>query len=467
MRNSLLFGRIHSMFFALVTVGLVVQCTTKFPRSHIPDAGPDTAVECGNGVIDEGEECDGADLDGQTCQDRGHDGGELGCALNCTFDTAMCTGGAECGDGVCHFGDGETRATCPQDCGWESLDGGEKHSCGLRVDGSTWCWGRNDRGQLGTGDTTSSLVPVLVTGLTDMGDVSAGWGQHSCALGPDGMVWCWGDNGKGALGTGDTVSSLVPIQVVDLANVAAISIGKDHCCALKDDQTVWCWGANDKGQLGIGTADAESLVPVQVVNLTNVTELSVGKEHSCATTSADSLLCWGENGHLQADPEDPADASAPVEILGVTNVDRISAGSRNTCVVLNDQTVWCWGDNNMGQVGIGTETDVEPPTQVVSLTGVTAIQTGELVACALNLDQTVWCWGENNRGQLGNDSMGTNSSTPVQVLSLGLATALMAGKKFNFALTTDGSVWGWGENDAGQIGDGTTDHQPLPSLVQD
>jgi alpha-tubulin suppressor-like RCC1 family protein len=462
-----LFRRIFGAWFALMTVGSFVGCTTIFPRSLIPDAGQDAEVACGDGVLDVGEQCDGTELDGQTCQDLGHDGGELSCSQTCTFDTTLCTGGVECGDGVCQFNDGETRVTCPQDCGWTGLDGGDKHSCGVKGDGSAWCWGRNDKGQLGTGDSTSSLTPVRIPDLTNIEDVSAGWGNHSCALGLDGTVWCWGENPNGELGTGDQNSSLVPLQVPGLANVAAVSLGKDHTCVLKDDGTIWCWGANDKGQLGIDVGDIESLIPMQVVNLTDVEALSAGKEHNCATTSDGSLYCWGENMHRQTDPNDPGDVFAPVANTGLTNVEKVSAGGRDTCALLSDQTVWCWGDNDRGQVGMGSESDWEPPTQVVGLTGVSAVHTGESVACALLSDQTVWCWGENNRGQLGNDSMGTNSSSAVQVLNLGAASGLMGGKKYLFAQTSDGSVLGWGENDQGQIGDGTNVHQPSPVQVQD
>ncbi len=148
---------------------------------------------------------------------------------------------------------------------------GEKHSCAVKSDGSVWCWGHNNEGQLGDGTTTNSLVPVSVSSLSGAVGVSGGV-EHSCAATSGGAVWCWGGNDKGQLGDGTTIDSLVVVQVVGvggtgvLGSVVEIDSGLKHNCVRVSGGTVRCWGLNDKGQLGDNTT-TDSSSPVQVVGV--------------------------------------------------------------------------------------------------------------------------------------------------------------------------------------------------------
>jgi len=442
-----------------------VACTTSFPRDMLPHDGggdPDTGpTNCGNSTVDPGEDCDGAELGGQTCAGLGYDSGELACTGACGFDTSSCEGAAICADGRCETARGESALSCPEDCAFIAVQGGERHSCGVRADRSAWCWGDNASGQLGTGDLASSLVPVQVAGVAELSSVAPGWGQFSCALSSGGAVWCWGENGDGQLGTGDNTSSSDPILVDNLSGVDALSVGNAHVCVLTADGMILCWGKNDRGQLGIDSVEPASTVPVQVTGLANATQVSAGKEHTCALDPNQDAWCWGHNDKYQLGTGDNVDTTVPVAVTGLSTVIQISAGGNDTCAVLDDRTVWCWGDNARGQLGTGELTESLVPVQVLNLQEVDAVWAGEHFACALKVDGTVWCWGENGDGQLGDDTS-ADSSVPVQVSGLTNAQTLGQGKKHTFALTTEQRVWGWGRNDRGQLGDNSTTSRLVP-----
>jgi signal peptidase I len=273
---------------------------------------------------------------------------------------------------------------------WEALialDGGEVHSCGVNDEGAVWCWGRNDRGQLGDGTTSDHSVPVQVVGaggvgtLTNAVGIAAG-NKHSCAAKDDGTVWCWGLNDKGQLGNNSTTNSSTPVQVVGaggvgtLTNVADIAAGLQYSCAAKDDGTAWCWGLNNKGQLG-NNSTTDSSTPVQVVGaggvgtLTNVAEIAAGLQHSCAAKDDGTAWCWGLNDKGQLGNNSTTDSSTPVQVVGAGGVGvldtiiLVGAGNTHTCAAKQTHTVWCWGLNNESQLGNNSTTDSSTPVQAI------------------------------------------------------------------------------------------------------
>lgn len=171
---------------------------------------------------------------------------------------------------------------------------GGQHACALLSDGSVWCAGRNDHGQLGDGSTTSSLAAVQVKGVTGATAVSAGR-RHSCAI-AGGLVYCWGSNDGGQIGDNTMTDRPAPVQVAGLTGVTEISAGGHHTCALAGG-TPYCWGADDYGQIGNGTSGTNVLTPTPVVGLTGpVVEIRAGKRFSCARDGA-GVECWGWNMH--------------------------------------------------------------------------------------------------------------------------------------------------------------------------
>ncbi len=343
-------------------------------------------------------------------------------------------------------------------------------TCAVRLDGTLWCWGLNATGQIGDGTTVGKLAPVNVGALgSGVAEVMAGAG-HTCARTLSGALWCWGDNGHGELGDGTTIQKHAPQQVLALGSgVAAIAKGMSWTwtCARKNDGTAWCWGENQYGALGDGSA-VDQHTPVQVAGLgATVVELTEGG-HGCARKNDGTVWCWGDNQHGQLGVGDQIAKPTPVAVtaLGVT-VAQLDAASGHSCALKNDGTVWCWGLNGWGELGDGTKVDKNKPVPIGALgTNVAQISAGYLHTCAVKTDGTLWCWGANTYGALG-DGTTVDSSVPVPITALGNSVAeVSAGAQHTCARKTNGTVWCWGYNAWGQVGDGTAvdKHTPTPVL---
>ena len=388
-------------------------------------------------------------------------------------------------------------------CAMACIATGRKHSLTLKLNGTVWAWGYNYYGQLGDGTTTSRHTPIQVKGpdgegyLTDVIAVSAGY-DHSLALKRDGTVWAWGDNYEGNLGDGTTTMHDAPVQVKGpngegyLTDVIAIA-GYTHSLALKRDGTVWAWGANYEGHLGDGTTTSRH-TPVQVKGpggegyLTDVIAVSAGDDFSLALKRDGTVWAWGVNYNGQLGDGTTTERHTPVQVKGpggegyLTDVIAVSAGDDFSLALKSDGTVWAWGYNGNaegnGQLGDGTTAERHTPVQVKGpggegyLTDVIAVSAGNAFSLALKSDGTVWAWGDNSDGQLG-DGTTTDRHTPVQVKGpngegyLTGVVAISAGKELHsLALKQNGTVWAWGINAFGALGDGTTTSQKTPVQAQ-
>jgi alpha-tubulin suppressor-like RCC1 family protein len=352
--------------------------------------------------------------------------------------------------------------------------GGQAHSIALGADGSVWTWGANDEGQLGDGTTTDNPTPTQVAGIGTAVGVAAGLAQ-CLALIDDGTVMAWGDNLYGQLGDGTFNDSALPVTVLNesgtgpLTGITAVAAGT-HSMGLRADGTIRAWGYNYYGEIGDGTTDDRPL-PVAVACLTGVTRISAADYHSLAlgtntcSVDADRVSCWGYNGDGGLGDGSFIDQDQPVQSLGMTNVIDISGGYDFSAVVRADGTVWCWGRNDEGQLGNGSTMDAGEPTKVPGLAGIVQVAAGHDHALALAADGTVWAWGQNDFGQLG-DGSGLDQLTPVTVTSLPADIVSVAcGRTHSFAITAMGELWAWGNNSSGELGDGTTVSQPLPILI--
>lgn len=353
----------------------------------------------------------------------------------------------------------------------------------LLADGSVWTWGSDVSGKLGNNQVSTSytdtshdsFLPLKVHGPGNVGylnsivSISAGE-SHNIALRADGTVWAWGWNAFGQLGDGTTNDAHTPVQVTGLTNVVAVSGRAYHCLALKSDGTVWAWGWNSSGQLGSGTTSNFSSVPVQVAGITNPASISAAYTISLARMSNGTVWVWGTDrkGEM-GQGMFSTNSSTPVQVKGLSNVVSVSGDFQEPEALKSDGTIWMWGWNNLGQLGNGTTQDTNLPVQILNLTNmIFAGATGDRDNCAIRADHTVWTWGRNYNGQLG---IGTTDSVahpvPVQIppFGNGIVTMVQTPDWHSLALESDGTLWAWGANDHGQLGNGTTNDAWSPGLV--
>lgn len=276
---------------------------------------------------------------------------------------------------------------------------------------------------------------------------------HAVALNSEGYVYAWGKNGNGQLGNGTTTNSATPVNVGGgLADAVAVAAGGSHSLALKGDGTLWAWGENAYGQLGDGST-TDRTTPVQV--LTGVVAVSAGQWHTLALKTDGTLWAWGRNANGQLGDGTTSDRATPVPV-SLSGVAALQGGRYHSVALTNDGTVWCWGGNANGQLGNGgTGGDISTPDRVSGLSGVTGIASGSDHTLALRGDGTLWGWGRNNHGQLG-DGAKTDSPVPVAAAAgfTGVA-GLSLGSDHSAVLREDGTVWGWGSNLSGQMGVGS------------
>ena len=324
----------------------------------------------------------------------------------------------------------------------QQLVAGNNHTCALMQSGLVMCWGDNQFGQLGynSKNNLGDGEPVTSFGYVTLGDLAtriAAGGDHTCAILTSGALRCWGRNDFGQLGHGNTNNigddeTVFSAGNVDLGagiTVKDLALGGFHTCALLTTGAVRCWGRNNFGQLGYGNVitlgDNEPINNLQNVSLTGtVRKVVAGDLHTCALTFAGTLRCWGFNGsgqlgqNLNGD-EDWGDAPnelpsmLPSDINTGALVTDVTAGDNHTCALSSDGRLKCWGLGSSGQLGLGDfNNQAAPPANGINLDGVSvySITAGAAHTCALRSNGTARCWGANGSGQLGRGNT-TNSPT--------------------------------------------------------
>jgi alpha-tubulin suppressor-like RCC1 family protein len=358
---------------------------------------------------------------------------------------------------------GKTNGVIDDGCGgtlWcgvpaDTMVGGTHFGCTLAKDGKVMCWGRNNFGQLGNGNSTDTSTAVAVGKLTDAVSLTAGNG-HACAVTAAGTVWCWGSNSNGQLGTGgvDGNPHSTPEQVAGLTNAVRVSAGRLHTCAVLADGTARCWGLNSNGQLGDGTTTQRAL-PTQVVDIGGLVDIAGHYASTCALTQTGLVRCWGLNDNGQIG-NGYVSQLRPMNVYALSGVRTLAQASTSyhQCVTLASGALRCWGNNDAGQLGDNTAADRPYPVQPVGITTAKSISGGFRHSCAVLTDGTARCWGRNAEGQLG-DGTTAQRNAPVGVALMSGAVAV-GGQYYAscFQLAT-GAVKCSGYNAFGGLGDKT------------
>ena len=424
--------------------------------------------------------------------------------------------------------------TWPTDISGQMSASGTNRTCAI-VTSNVYCWGFNRYGQLGDGryvgttwlgapdnrnsnpddkSIVDSDIPVKVykaPGVMEGKKIKKIFvaQYHSCALSEDGLMFCWGYNSSGQLGTGDRVDSPVPVQVGGaLAGKVVTDIGgtNNATCAIADGK-IYCWGTNNNGITGAGissTSTSSYIASPSLVSATNTpttlptnytaTALSTSGSRSklmCAIVSG-KAYCWGANnsGSVGNNTSSTTAVSVPTKVTdtgalsgkvvtaisqdGYASTTSPNDGFAHVCAIASGQ-VYCWGENDYGQVGDGgAATQRTSPVAVAAGPGealygktVQEVQVGLRHSC-VRADGGVYCWGVNNSGQLG-DGTNTNQGKPKAVyteagkLTSTNVISIGAGANRGCAVVTDGRTFCWGLNTTGQIGDGTKINRNTPT----
>jgi cysteine-rich repeat protein len=464
------------------------------------DAQGNAIGECEGEVVPKAETC-------ESPQDEDCDGEVNEEGADCTCGDGSVSTGEECDDGETNDGD-SCSPTCKEQKALQVACGANQ-TCAILTGGSVKCWGYNGEGELGLGDTIQrgdgpnemgDSMPAVNLGTGKTASAIAAGLAHACALLNDDSVKCWGANERGQLGLGDTLhrgdgpnemgDSLLAVDLGAGKTASAIAAGAVHTCALLNDSRVKCWGDNTHGQLGLGDISERGDGPDEMGDNLPAVDLGAGKTasaiaagyfHTCALLNDGSVKCWGHNvdGQLGlGDSSDRGDGpnemgdNLPAVNLGAGKmVSAMAAGSLFTCALLNDSRVKCWGSNVHGQLGLGDTShrgdgpnemgDNLPAVNLGMDKTPSAIAAGFYHTCARLNDGSLKCWGSNTNGQLGlgdasHRGDGPNEmGDPLTAVDVGMgktSSAMDAGGSHTCALLNDGSVKCWGLNSNGQLG---------------
>lgn len=412
----------------------------------------------------------------------------------------------------------------------KSIENGGYNTCAIASDDNAYCWGYGYYGGLGNSENSNYSSPQAITttgalsGKT-MLSMSGGY-YHVCAIASDNLMYCWGYNYYAQLGNNSTINANAAVAVINdgvvlesLTSVGKssllrssdkstwrqytqtnrknllehiskgwflsqkIEVGHYHSCGINLDNLAYCWGGNTRGQLGANSVIDYSYpfavnTASGISGLYNMTVISIdaGDRFSCVKASDNNAYCWGQNDNGQIGDNSWSQRNAPVAVnitsasaLYQKTVKDISVGFWHVCVIANeDNKVYCWGYNYEGELGIGTSgsgNDKNLPVAVITAgspmdgKNIAAISAGGYHTCAVDTVGVAYCWGQNDFGQLGNGTSGGISAAPVQVtgaLSGKVVVSISAGRKHTCAVTTESKAYCWGINLDGQLGINST-----------
>lgn len=376
--------------------------------------------------------------------------------------------------------------------GVKQIAAGMNYTCAVSEPSQVWCWGRNNEGQVGNGQTSQESVPIA-TRIAGLQATSVTTGPYmACAI-RTGVrdVVCWGDIGlnsifnlfDGSDASADNTGT--PTLVPGLTNVVSVAVGAFEACAVRSNGSVWCWGLDIAGFAETGEI-VRNVVPTRIASLPPATTITAGIAHFCVLANQPDielqgvLWCWGDNNYGQLGIPSPQDnyydyetetyveegvgLSGPVSLAGrgLVGLSGVSASAVHTCITAAGQTA-CFGQNDFGNLGVGTTEHVPEITVVDLPEAVTQVSAGNTHTCVVAAQNSIWCWGGNFELQLNAVDGGFISEVPVAV-DAGGATAVSAGFRHTCVITVAGGAWCWGGNTYGELGNAQATSDPLSAV---
>jgi alpha-tubulin suppressor-like RCC1 family protein len=325
---------------------------------------------------------------------------------------------------------------------FRQLSAGGAHVCGVTTEDKAYCWGNNNAGQLGVGSAAGSgyyVTPIPVAGVRSFRSVSAGT-NHTCGVTTGDVLFCWGLNDRGQLGDGTKIDRKRPVRVLTGLRIRQVDAGTLHSCAVTVGDIAYCWGEGRYGELGNGTR-ISSLAPVRVINR-HFTMVSVGYGFSCGVTPTNRGFCWGDDSYGLLGDGSPITSprTTPVPIAGGLLFREVQAGSNHICGVTTDNQAFCWGNTFYGATGSLPETEHQPTPKLVS--GGLAFRSLEAAyyrTCGLTTNDAAYCWGV---GVLGPGTLGVSETPTLMPGGLQLRQ-VTTGRKYTCGVTTNSRGYCW------------------------
>jgi alpha-tubulin suppressor-like RCC1 family protein len=387
--------------------------------------------------------CDPGICTPRTCISVGAECGTIDNGCGSPLACGMCPSNEICGAG------GQPNVCSPPPATWTKVSAGAFHTCGIKNDGTLWCWGRNNAGQLGLGSTGGTMTTPQRVGVSfGWTDIAAG-GFHSCGINYD-HLYCWGDNASSQLGDGTSNDSAAPKLIEGSKTWNSVAAGWNTSCARSGDR--YCWGNNDY------TALSSMLGPVETPDYVGdfYTTVALGGGHACYLrdgVTGPSLSCGGLNTSGQLGINSGAQSAPRTSVSGSQQWSEIFAGGSHSCAFANIGTLFCWGSNQYGQLGNPTLPQTIPG-YVDGFSDWAAMGLGDAHTCGVKQNSNLYCWGLNDTGQVGD---GTTTNRPEPELIGSMFATVTGGYAHSCALDTTSGLWCWGDNSFGQLGTGGGD----------
>lgn len=350
---------------------------------------------------------------------------------------------------------------------WSHVSVGHAHSCGLNEEGTAYCWGSNQRGELGIGvygAAGTRHTPVPVDGSFRFASLSAGEGEFTCGITVRGEAYCWGHGYQGQLGTGRLGRVVTPAAVAGRHTWRHISAGSQHTCGITTAGEAYCWGANIQGALGTDGRSSQraALEPALVSGGHRWLDIAAGGQFTCGVTTAHELFCWGSNlfGRLGI----PAGESqrAPVRVAAGQRWTSVSVSMHHACAITTDGEAYCWGRNHQGELGIGNTTERAEPSRVAGGHRWASVATADGRSCGITQGGQAYCWGGGYAG-VGGQRPAVHAE-PVAVQGGFTWASLDVARQHTCGIVSSGATYCWGRGAIGSEQQGTF---PIPTRVRD